>query len=240
MITGAAGGIGHACARVLAVGGADLLLTDLDQIRLDKLAGEISATAGRPVTVETFSGDLTRPDTRADLIALVAEAGGIDLLIPAAGIYPESPFQKISDEDWETVLSVNMTAVFTLTRDLSMHLRRGGAIVNFGSIAGARGSRNHSHYAATKGAIAAFTRSIAIELADRDIRANTVAPGIIQTSMTNNLVADVGDDLLKATPLHRFGTPEDVAGIVAFLCTDTAGFITGETIHVNGGLHMAS
>ncbi|WJY69022.1 SDR family NAD(P)-dependent oxidoreductase [Corynebacterium auris] len=224
LITGAAGGIGAACAEVLAAAGADLILADL---RDPEVSG-----------ARTFGGDLTDPGVRADLVALVAEAGGIDFFVPAAGIYPESPVTEMTDEAWERVFAVNLSAVFALTRDAAEHLRDGGAVVNFGSIAGARGSRNHSAYAATKGAITSFTRSIALEFAGRGIRANTVAPGIIETAMSADLVAASGKALLGNTPLGRFGTAREVAEVVAFLCSDAASFITGEVVHVNGGLHM--
>ncbi|SDS77312.1 SDR family NAD(P)-dependent oxidoreductase [Corynebacterium timonense] len=230
LITGAAGGIGAACAELFAAAGADLILADVDAERVDTLAAELGARAA--------AGDLTDPAARAELVGLVEAAGGVDLLVPAAGVYPEAPVTEMSDEAWERVFAVNLGAVFALTRDLAAHVRDGGAVVTFGSIAGARGSRNHSAYAATKGAIASFTRSIALEFAGRAIRANAVAPGIIETAMSADLVAGSGESLLANTPLGRLGTAREVAGVVAFLCSDAASFITGEVIHVNGGLHM--
>lgn len=236
LITGAAGGIGSQCARLLAGSGAELVLTDVNHAGLEQLAADL----GTATEVTVLSGELTSKEGRTKLVKAAEELGGIDFLLPAAGIYPESPLTNITDEDWDLTIAVNLTSVFALIRDLVPHLKPGGSIVNFGSIAGARGSKNHSHYAASKGAIAAFTRSIAQELAERGIRANTIAPGIIATSMTDELLSVAGASLINDTPLHRLGTAEEVAGTAVFLCTDLAGFITGSTIHVNGGLHMAS
>ena len=236
LITGAAGGIGSQCARLLAGSGAELVLTDVNHAGLEQLAADL----GTATEVTVLSGELTSKEGRTKLGKAAEELGGIDFLLPAAGIYPESPLTNITDEDWDLTIAVNLTSIFALTRDLVPHLKPGGSIVNFGSIAGARGSKNHSHYAASKGAIAAFTRSIAQELAERGIRANTIAPGIIATSMADELLSVAGDSLINDTPLHRLGTAEEVAGTAVFLCSDLAGFITGSTIHVNGGLHMAS
>lgn len=238
LITGAGGGIGRACVRAFAAAGADILLSDIG--RPDLLVTVESLQVEFPeARFRVHSGDLTQPSVRAELVDS-ALAFGVDHFIPAAGIYPEASLENIEDSDWDRVLEVNLTSVFALTRELVPHIRERGSIVNFGSIAGARGSAHHSHYAATKGAIASFSRSIAMELASRRIRVNTVAPGIIATAMTDDLVRVSGGDLLKATPLGRFGTPEEIAAVVVFLCSDGAGFITGETIHVNGGLYMAS
>lgn len=232
LITGAAGGIGWAAAHIFAEAGAKLILTDLHREPLDGLAAELD-----PSRTVIISGDLRNEGSRAELV--ISAAKGIDFLIPAAGVYPESPIEEITDAAWDQVFAVNVTAVFALTRELGPYLRNNGSVVNFGSIAGARGSANHSHYAATKGAIVAFSRSLAREWGVRGIRVNTIAPGIIDTPMTDDLLAHSSDAILSNTPLRRLGTAEEVAATAAFLCTDLAAFITGETIHVNGGFHMA-
>lgn len=234
LITGAAGEIGWAVAQILSSGGAKLILTDLHQELLEGLSARLD-----PDRTVIISGDLCVKETQEELVARAESGGGIDFFIPAAGIYPEAPLGKITDEAWGKVFAVNITAVFSLTRELASHLRNNGSVVNFGSIAGARGSADHSHYAATKGAIASFSRSLAREWGERGIRVNTIAPGIIDTSMTDELMSSSGETILSNTPLHRLGTAEEVAATAAFLCTDLAAFITGETIHVNGGFHMA-
>lgn len=232
LITGAAGGIGWATAQIFAAAGSRLILTDIDPEPLESLAAELD-----PEKTVILCGDLRSADSRAALVAAADQ--GIDFLIPAAGIYPEASLGEITDDDWERVFAINVTAVFALTRDLGPYLRENGSVVNFGSIAGARGSADHSHYAATKGAIASFSRSLAREWGGRGIRVNTIAPGIIDTAMTGDLMASSGDSILANTPLRRLGTAEEIAATAAFLCTDLAAFITGETIHVNGGFHMA-
>lgn len=234
LITGAAGGIGGAIARILSAGGAKLILMDLHREPLEELAADLA----RDRTL-LISGDLCSRDIQRELVTCAESEGGIDFLIPAAGIYPEASLENITDEAWETVFAVNVTAVFSLTREIAPHLKDHASVVNFGSIAGARGSADHSHYAATKGAIASFSQSLAREWGARGIRVNTIAPGIIDTSMTDDLMRHSGESILSNTPLHRLGTAEEVAATAAFLCTDLAAFITGETIHVNGGFHMA-
>lgn len=234
LITGAAGGIGGAIARILSSGGAKLILTDLHRESLEELATDLV-----PDRTVLISGDLCSRDLQEKLVACAESEGGIDFLIPTAGIYPESSLGNITDEAWEKVFAVNVTAVFSLTRGIAPHLKDYASVVNFGSIAGARGSADHSHYAATKGAISSFSQSLAREWGARGIRVNTIAPGIINTSMTDDLMSSSGETILSNTPLHRLGTAGEVAATAAFLCTDLAAFITGETIHVNGGFHMA-
>lgn len=235
LITGAGGGIGAVSAQMFAESGASLILIDLTPESVARTA--TSLPDGTEVV--QLAGDVTDPAVLASIVDAVGAAGGVDHLVLAAGIYTEHPVDGMSDAFWSKTIAVNLEAVFHLTRDLLPHLRDGGSIVNFGSLAGSRGSRNHAHYAATKGALVSFGRSLSWELGSRDIRVNAVAPGIITTAMTDQLVASGGDALLKATPLGRFGTADEIAGVVLFLCSDAASFITGETIQINGGLHMA-
>lgn len=235
LITGAGGGIGSKSAQQFAAAGADLILVDLMPEAVEKVVDSLPSET----SVQQLAGDLTDPAVLADLLGLVDSCGGVDHLVLAAGIYTEHAVEKMSDEDWATTMTVNLDTNFKITRGLIPHLRESGSIVNFGSMAGSRGSRNHAHYAATKGAIVAFGRSLSWELGDRNIRVNAVAPGIIATRMTESLVSSGGDALLDATPLHRFGQPEEVASAVVFLCSAAASFINGDTVHINGGLHMA-
>jgi len=162
----------------------------------------------------------------------------IDCFVPCAGIFSEAPLTDIGDADWARVMSINLDGVFYGTRAVLPHMREGSAILNITSVAADRGSRNHSAYSATKGALLAFTRSIALEAAPR-VRVNAVAPGVIDTATVSDLMAGGSDRVLSTTPLGRMGTAKEVADVVTFLCTPAAGFITGEVIRVNGGIHMA-
>ncbi len=144
----------------------------------------------------------------------------------------------MSDEDWRLALGVNLDGVFYACRAAMPLLRRGGAVVNIASMAGHRGSVRHAHYAACKSAVLGFTRSLVHELSPRGVRANCVSPGIIATPMTESIMATNGAALIAATPMKRFGTPEEVASVIAFLASDAAAFVTGETIHINGGIYM--
>lgn len=236
VITGAAGGIGRRVAELFAGAGAHLVLADLSREALESIGAELSNQGGRVLAVPY---DGTDPASAEHLIAqAVQEFGGIDVLVPAAGIYPECAVANMTDQAWQQVISINLNSVFTLINRAIPHLSTGSAIVNFASVAGHRGSRLHAHYAASKAGVIALTRSLAMELGPR-VRVNAVSPGTILTPMVSDLVADRGEELLVNTPLQRNGTPEEVATVVGFLASNGASYINGETLHVNGGLFMA-
>jgi 3-oxoacyl-[acyl-carrier protein] reductase len=237
LLTGANGAIPRAVAALFATLGADMVLTDLDAEALARFA-ETLPGQGRRLTARA---DVTRPEELDAAAALARrEFGGIDHLVTGAGIYLEQPTDTMSDAEWRQSVAVNLDGVFNACRAAMPALREGGAIVNIASMAGHRGSNRHAHYAAAKGGVLAFSRSLAHELAPRRIRVNCVSPGLIDTPMLRPLMQERGAALLAATPLGRLGTPEEVAKVVAFLCSDWASFVDGETIHVNGGLHIAS
>lgn len=235
LITGASGGIGREVARVFHNAGASLVLMDLHEGPLL----ELTADLGDAHRVVVAAGDASNPAGIAAALELArTQFGGLDFVIPVAGIYPESPVIDTTDDEWRRVMSVNLDGVFQLLRAAIPVVRQGGAVVNFASVAGHRGSKNHGHYAASKAGVIALTRSLAHEVGPK-IRVNAISPGTIETPMVTDLVKARGAEMLAETPLGRHGKPEEVAAVAAFLCSDAASFITGETIHVNGGLFMA-
>lgn len=235
-LTGANGGIPRATAALFRSLGAHLVLTDLDPAALDAFAATLPAAEARILTARV---DVTRREEMDEALAMAGrEFGGIDILVTGAGLYVEQEVAAMSDEDWRLTLGVNLDGVFHACRAAMPLLRQGGSVVNIASMAGHRGSVRHAHYAACKAAVLGFTRSIVHELAPRGIRANCVSPGIIATPMTEAIMARNGAALIAATPMRRFGTPEEVASVIAFLASDAAAFVTGETIHVNGGIYM--
>jgi 3-oxoacyl-[acyl-carrier protein] reductase len=236
VLTGAAGGIGAAIATLFRRAGARMLLSD--RAAPEALARTLDP-AGRDVAAVVC--DVTHAAS-ADALAAAAIAhfGRIDVVVPAAGIYPDAALEEMTDEAWRHCLAVNLDGTMSVCRAAVPHMGTGGAIVTIASVAGHRGSRGHSHYAAAKGGVLAFTRSMAAELAPRGIRANAVSPGIIDTPMIARMMQERGPGLVAQTPMQRTGTPEEVAGAVLFLASDLASFVTGETLHVNGGLYIHS
>ncbi len=236
LLTGASGGIAQATAQLFHAGGANLVLTDIAQPALEAFAATLDPDGRRVATIRM---DAARAEDAAAAVALARERfGGIDFLVPAAGIYPDQPFATMTAEQWRGLMAINLDGVFHICRAALPALRDGSAIVNLASVAGHRGSRDHAHYSASKSALFGLTRSLALELAPRT-RVNAVSPGIIVTGMTEGVRAQRGEALLAATPLGRHGTPAEIASVIAFLCGPGASFITGEVVHVNGGLYMA-
>lgn len=236
LLTGAAGGIGTAVAQMFREAGARLVLAD-------RAAPATLAHALDPSGTAVMAAACDVTDSAA-VDALVAAAmvrfGRIDIVVPGAGIYPDATLSAMTDAAWRACLAVNLDGTMALCRAAVPHMGEGGAIVTLASIAGHRGSAGHAHYAAAKGAVLAFTRSLAAELSPRGIRANAVSPGLIDTPMIAAMMAERGPSLVAQTPLRRLGTAAEVAGAVLFLASDLASFVTGETLHVNGGLYIHS
>jgi len=236
-LTGAGGGIPAAIAKLFAASGANLFLTDLHPDSLSVLArdiGDNASLAARPL-------DVSDPDAvTAAAMACQERFGQIDYVVTGAGLYEHGAVDGMSDEVWRRGIAVNLDGVFHTVRAALPHMPVGGAVVNIASMAGHRGSFGHAPYSAAKGAVLSLTRSLAQEVAGRNIRCNAISPGLIDTPMVRELMQERGGDMLKMTPLGRLGTPEEVAGVAAFLCSESAAFLTAETIHVNGGLYIAS
>jgi 3-oxoacyl-[acyl-carrier protein] reductase len=181
--------------------------------------------------------DVSNPD---EVRSLVEEAGDLDILVNNAGVTRDGVLARMTDDDWRDVVDTNLGSVFNTCRAVSrgMMKRKSGSIVNVSSIVGLRGNWGQTNYAASKAGIIGFTKSLARELGSRGVRANVVAPGYINTRLTDVLPEEARDAMLANTPLGKLGDPEDVAGAVRFLCSDEASFITGEVLLVDGGLGM--
>ncbi len=230
LVTGGSRGIGAAVARELARAGATVVVGYRSGAEeAEAIASEIG---GRAVQADVSNVE--------DAKRLVEEAGDLDVLVNNAGITRDGVLARMSDDDWRSVLETNLSSVFYTCRAVSrgMMKRRGGSIVNLSSIVGLHGNWGQSNYAASKGGIVAFTKSLAQELGSRGVRANVVAPGYIKTQLTDAIPEEAQQQMLGLTPLGRFGEPEDVARAVRFLSSDDASFITGEVVVVGGGLGM--
>ena len=230
LVTGASRGIGAAVARELAHAGAAVVVGyRAGAEEAEALAAEIG---GRAVQADVSSaGDAQR---------LVEEAGDLDILVNNAGVTRDGLLARMSDDDWHEVIETNLSSVFYTCRAVCrpMMKKRAGSIVNISSIVGLHGNWGQTNYAASKAGIIGFTKSLARELGSRNVRANVVAPGYVQTRLTGVLSAEATAAMLQNTPLARLGEPEDVAGAVRFLCSDDASFITGDVLLVDGGLGM--
>ena len=236
LLTGANGAIGRAVARLFHAYGALCILTDLDIEGMTAFARELDPAGTRTLALRQDAAQAA--DAAHVVEATAARFGRIDALVTAAGLYRDRLVSEMSEAEWRQSIAINLDGVFHSCRAAIPHLAEGSAIVNIASMAGHRGSHAHAHYAAAKGGVLSLSRSLALELAPRT-RVNAVSPGLIEGPMVQPLIARK-PELIANTPMKRLGTAEEVAGVVAFLCSDLARFVTGETIHVNGGLHIAS
>ncbi|HEY9537099.1 MAG TPA: 3-oxoacyl-[acyl-carrier-protein] reductase [Kiloniellaceae bacterium] len=235
LITGASGGIGGAIARRLHGQGATVVLSGTRADALTALAGEL----GERAQVETCNlGDPAQTD--ALIGAVEAKAGQLDILVNNAGLTRDGLALRMKDEDWQQVLDVNLTAAFRLTRAAlkGMMKRRWGRIVAIASIVGVTGNPGQANYAASKAGLIGMTKSLAQEVASRGVTLNCVAPGMIETAMTDALNEQQRARILTAIPMQRLGKPDEISAAVAYLASEEAAYVTGQTLHVNGGMAM--
>ncbi len=235
LVTGASGGIGGAIARALHAAGARVGLSGTRAGSLDALAGELGDGAfAVPADLSSANGAKTlTKDAEAAL-------GGIDILVNNAGLTRDQLAIRMSDEDWQTVLDVNLTAAFQLSREClrGMMKKRWGRIISVTSIVGVTGNPGQANYAASKAALIGMSKSLAQEVASRNITVNCIAPGFIDTPMTEGLSDEQKQNLTARIPAGRLGEPAEIAGACVFLASDEASYVTGQTLHVNGGMAM--
>lgn len=235
LVTGASGGIGGAIARALHGCGAEVALSGTRREALDALAGDLGER------VHVLPCDLSDAAQTVDLPGQAEAAmGQLDILVNNAGLTRDTLAMRMKDEDWDKVLEVNLTAGFRLARASlrGMMKRRWGRIVAITSVVGTTGNAGQANYAASKAGMTGMAKALAQEVASRGITVNCVAPGFIQTAMTDSLGEAQREKLLAAIPAGRLGSGADVAGCVAFLASEEAGYVTGQTLHVNGGMAM--
>lgn len=235
LVTGASGGIGASVARALHQQGATLVISGTRQDALDTLAGELGSR------VQTIACNLSDAAQVEKLVpAAEAALGSLDILVNNAGITRDNIFMRLKDDDWDAVLAVNLTAGFRLSRAAikGMLKRRWGRIIGITSIIGTMGNAGQANYAASKAGMVAMSKSLAKEVAAREVTVNCIAPGFIETPMTDVLHEKLRAGILANIPAARLGTGEDVAAAVVYLASQEASYVTGQTLHVNGGMAM--
>jgi len=235
LVTGASGGIGKAIAMELSLNGADLCLTGRNKTELENLKKIIGGNC------QIIISDLSNSEGINNLADQAQEImGQIDILVNNAGITKDNLFMRMSEDDWNDVMNINLNSIFKLTKQLikGMIKRRYGRIINITSVIGVAGGAGQSNYSASKAGIIAMSKSLAQEVGSRSVTVNSIAPGFIETNMTAELSDDRKEDILRSISVGRLGKPDDIAGAVCFLASDKASYITGQTIHINGGMLM--
>ena len=238
VVTGGGRGIGKEIALLFAKNGADLAICDVNADVLSAAQAEVEKTGRKAMTGAV---DVTKSDQVESFVQKTLDKfGKIDILINNAGITRDGLLVRMSESDWDMVLDVNLKGAFLCTKAVSkiMMKQRDGKIVNIASIIGIMGNAGQANYAASKGGLIALTKTVAKELASRNIRANAIAPGFIETDMTAKLSEEVKSEMLKHIPLGRLGTAQDVANLALFLVSDSSAYITGQVVQIDGGMVM--
>ena len=236
LVPGASRGIGKAIATQLAQQGATVIGTATSENGAQAISDYLSEFGG-----QGFALNVTDKDSVDATLKAINEAhGGIDILVNNAGITRDNLLMRMKDDEWQDIIDTNLTSIFTLSKAVlrGMMKKRFGRIVNIGSVVGSAGNAGQANYAAAKAGVIGFSKSMAREVASRGITINVVAPGFIDTDMTKALSDDQKEAIFKDIPANRLGEPDEIAATVAFLVSDGAAYITGETIHVNGGMYM--
>ena len=237
-VTGASRGIGRACALALASAGARVVLAARQRDKLEEVANEIRAQSGEAFVAEI---DMSSADSiRSAISAAAKEVGHIDILVNNAAVTRDGLALRMKKDDWDTVIATNLSGAFLAIQQVLVNMmrERWGRIINISSVVGQSGNAGQANYAASKAGLIGLTKSLAQEMASRNITVNAVAPGFVDTDMTAGLPAEFKESLLARIPLKRFGKPEDVAAAVRFLASEEAGYITGHVLNVNGGMYM--
>lgn len=239
LVTGASGGIGSEIAKALASRGANIILSGTRQQVLEDVASQLALKADQKA--EVITADLSDPESAKTLIEQAgASVGAVDILVNNAGMTRDGLLMRMKDEDWQSVLDINLTSVMRLSRAAlrGMMKARWGRIIQISSIVGYTGNPGQTNYAASKAGMTGFTKSLALEVASRGVTANVIAPGFIQTAMTDALTEDQRAELVKKVPAGVMGQVQDIAAAVVYLASPEASYVTGATLHVNGGMAM--
>lgn len=234
LVTGASRGIGKAIATQLKELGATVLGTATSENGAAKISEYLGEGKGLVLNV-------TNDDSINEMFATIkAEHGGVDILVNNAGITRDNLFMRMKDDEWNDIIETNLSSVYKISKSVlrPMMKARNGRIINIGSVVGTMGNAGQVNYATSKAGLIGFTKSLAREVASRGITVNTVAPGFIDTDMTQTLTDEQKEGIFSQVPANRLGKPDEIASAVAFLASDAAAYITGETLHVNGGMYM--
>jgi len=238
VVTGASQGIGEAIAWDLSEHGAEVIIIDVQKEKAEEVVSRIKKNKGKATS---YIIDVSKADQVDNVLERIIEQHGkIDFLVNNAGVTRDALLMRMKEKDWDTVIAVNLKGVYNFSRAVirSMARNRFGRIVNISSVVGLMGNAGQSNYAASKAGVVGFTKSLAREVAARNVTVNAVAPGYIATSMTESLPESVKKDFISVIPMKRFGKPEEVAQAVRFLLSEEAAYITGQVISVNGGMLM--
>ncbi len=238
IVTGAGQGIGQTIAVRLAQEGAEVIVSDINLQGVEQTASQIRQMDRKSLAVKVDVANFE--DVQAMVQKSTEEFGRVDILVNNAGVTKDNLLVRMTQQQWDWVISVNLKGTFNCTKAVAPHMMRNryGRIINIASVIGLVGNAGQANYAASKAGIIGLTKSVAKELASRGITVNAVAPGYIQTEMTERLPEQVKETLLKTVPLRRPGLPQDVAGVVVFLASDDASYITGQVINIDGGMVM--